>query len=512
LAKSALQSKIDEHINDPDSPRYTVVLEGVGGNCVLPKGLRLFLSNCPSVTVTSAAGDNQLEYRNGAGITVLSFSDGKILVENAAGCDFISIAGAHVQLKNVQANNLHLNRCTMHVQDSVFQNGDLETVRAEMSRTTFEILATNRTQVYHHLGSVTQLNTVESEYRSEEITVTNWVSSSGSELQLVDTAVTGSLSATESSVRVDECNAVHTLSLSGGDLTVTDSQFPSTVSTTGARLLSRDSTYFGRLSASGGRVHLDGDSCPSGLTLSAVRSILRRCSLESISVTGESVRTHDISVSGTTSLTGATIESSRSTYDGAYSQSGGTLVSKKDTHSAALSCSGLVGRNKVFKGSHSTLSLTGDGKSHLELAEIQSEAALASGFSLLKADSPSCSSLSVSSVGQALVHSVAAAVTAVDVGQLLTSNCSSVHAERCIVLDSGSSPVSGTSSLLIYRNTSGEYVVQTDLKLNLIGDHVNLSGNQINLNATQITITGDLATVGDMHTAGVHTDNIGTHV
>lgn len=516
---SAIQQKINEHVQDPIFPRYTIILENVDGDCTIPRGVRLFLNNCGIVTVTHNDGNNQLEYRNGQGLITQSYVDGVLVVENAPECDLMGLGNLKAKFSNIISKHLIASGMEMSSQDSTFGNCVVSSSKIDGEKTNFEKLVLSGSEVHHYKGEINILTTDTSEYYSEENKITEWESTKDINT-LLNTQVLGKYHAADTRTVIDECTEVHNIIITRGEFLATDNTFPDPTSLISADIHSHNNIYSDILSTTGCKTYTDKDSYMNNVTHTNPTMVQRDSTYFSgLNCSGGSIRWNSAKFKKYVYVNNSTVDGLSNIFLSTYTQTGGSIVKKKDEHSGATSIDGLVGRNRILKGHYRSLSISGDDKSHLEMAEVDSDVVSISKFAKVYGDSLSDINLSYS--GQAMMFACNS-ITANNVSQLLSSNCGNVFPTNTVVIDYGSNVSLGPNSLLMHQNGNG-YGIETSVNLKIFskGSMDLESLNRVSITAPDILITAAnsvnlvtpmVNTTGDMSTAGVHTDSNGVHV
>ena len=144
-----LQQVINEHINDPVMPRYTVVLENhPGGKIKLPKNVRLYLRNCGQVILEDSEGNNALSYSGGDSLIIIKCKDVDITVFKPEKlCDFLSMVDCRIKMQGVKTKHTNCSRSTIEAVDHASGKSLQTDTNASYDKASFEKLMLERSNV-----------------------------------------------------------------------------------------------------------------------------------------------------------------------------------------------------------------------------------------------------------------------------------------------------------------------------------------------------------------------------
>lgn len=452
---SLLQQVVDDHVNDPKAPRYTVVLKHhPGGRVVLPRGVRLHLDQCGPVVVESTGGNNTVAYTNGESLVVESMTDTELYVENHRGppCDFLEVQQSRVKLVGVEARHVicedstvdlfdlkagptALTRCQVYwerVKSEVFTLSQVRGHGAELTTEQAEFLEDS--EVYSRAWTTETFTARDSKVELTGFTATQAVELEGCNVHLDSCTFQGPLTLRDCNYYFKGLSCLEELSLE--DCTgVSDSgEFAAAVTVSGGQHTTRNSAFEDTLEVTGAQWISDHDTFSEDLTLDTCRG-----NFDFATVTGK-LETTNCALH----LTDCTLEDD-------CAITGGTLPKvRRLSVAGGFSASGLQGRNQLAKVSaEGEFLLAGDSQAHLDFSESSVAGPLSlSGWGLVQLQSVvGEDSVSVSGIRSLSGGSLAGA----------TLDLSGVLA----ILDGVTGDVAVANSLVQLKNVIGEVALQS---------------------------------------------------
>lgn len=454
---SILQQKIDEHVNDPEMPRYMISLSNVDGEAYLPKGVHLYLNDCRDIKITGGDGDNLLFVDNALSILVQNLEGARITLQKCPSGLVQNVKSSILKFVEMTLSTVSIEECQVDTYETTIstythEKGTLYSYENDWVVASFEGVEGSVTK-----GKSQVLTVKDKSSLSFESHDALQVTTEESYLSLYKTDVKATLSSTKSTTHLRDLKMLSTVSVSGGEVEWRDTQALSSVTMTGSggyfeshnsvgsfsssgnvNSVFKSSDFVGSFTLSGGQVACDDVMFTANMSMTGVQGLLK-----------------DVTCVATASTTG-TLTVRESTFASTYSHSGGQLDIRKSTIGGSFSASGLAGRNVVAKVQSVSASITGNGSSHADIAESTFGGGLTtSAFGELSVTNVSGASVNVSGSAHVELKNVGGVISLNNIGVGVVSSSGPFTLNGGAVLCSGSIPTSVTGGVAVVGTPAG---------------------------------------------------------